>query len=162
QCIRVGRTGDWSCHFQPLHRSCEAMIDGSATVLREALGLWRARRFAGFAFDAFAAAEIARLQGLRLEALEVRIGADLAAGPRASPLRVIDRRTVGRAAAASVRCRFGLIWAGPAQFLNSDGCGAPCCWARRRRASAPWAARSSSLRRVMVVGREPYIFARYK
>ena len=41
-------------------------------------------------------------------------------------------------------------------------CGAPCCWARRRRASAPWTARSSSLHRVMVVGREPYILARYR
>jgi anti-sigma factor RsiW len=34
------------------------------------------------------------------------------------------------------------------------------CWARRRRAAAPWYPRSSSLSRAIVVGRGPYTLAR--
>jgi DNA-binding SARP family transcriptional activator len=52
----------------------------ASTLLREALGLWRGAPLADFAFDSFAQEEIARLEELRLAALEERIDADLALG----------------------------------------------------------------------------------
>ena len=48
--------------------------------LREALALWRGEPLADFAYSGFAQSEIARLQELRLSALEGRIDADLACG----------------------------------------------------------------------------------
>jgi DNA-binding SARP family transcriptional activator len=48
--------------------------------LREALALWRGRPLADLAYEPFAQADIARLEELRLAALEQRIEADLAAG----------------------------------------------------------------------------------
>jgi WD40 repeat protein/DNA-binding SARP family transcriptional activator len=48
--------------------------------LREALSLWRGPALADFAYDAFAHAEIERLEELRLTALGQRIEADLALG----------------------------------------------------------------------------------
>jgi DNA-binding SARP family transcriptional activator len=50
------------------------------SLLENALGLWRGPALAEFAFDAFAAPEITRLDELRLGALEERIEADLALG----------------------------------------------------------------------------------
>ena len=50
----------------------------ASTLLREALALWRGPPLADFAFDSFAQAEIARLEELRLAALEERVDADLA------------------------------------------------------------------------------------
>jgi predicted ATPase/DNA-binding SARP family transcriptional activator len=57
----------------------EAPLAAAAT-LREALALWRGSALAEFAFEAWAQVEIARLEELRLEALEERIDADLALG----------------------------------------------------------------------------------
>src|SRR5215208_7987234 len=54
--------------------------DMAAKTLREALAIWRGPPLAEFAFDSFAVVEIARLNELRLSALEERIDADLAAG----------------------------------------------------------------------------------
>jgi WD40 repeat protein/DNA-binding SARP family transcriptional activator len=54
--------------------------DHAATVLREALALWRGPPLADLAFEPFAQAEISRLEEQRLAALELRIGADLATG----------------------------------------------------------------------------------
>jgi DNA-binding SARP family transcriptional activator len=51
--------------------------------LGAALGLWRGPPLADFAFEPFAQAEIARLEELRLGALEDRIAADLALGRHA-------------------------------------------------------------------------------
>src|SRR5579862_1397750 len=48
--------------------------------LREALSLWRGPPLADFAYEGFAQGEIARLEELRLAALEERIDADLALG----------------------------------------------------------------------------------
>ena len=48
--------------------------------LREALALWRGPPLAEFAYDSFAQVEIARLEELRLSAIEERIEADLALG----------------------------------------------------------------------------------
>jgi YVTN family beta-propeller protein len=51
-----------------------------ADRLRQALHLWRGPPLAELAYDAFAQIEIARLEELRLSALEARIEADLALG----------------------------------------------------------------------------------
>jgi len=53
------------------------------TVLREALALWRGAPLADFTYDSFAQSEIARLDELRLDAVEERIDADLALGRQA-------------------------------------------------------------------------------
>jgi DNA-binding SARP family transcriptional activator len=48
--------------------------------LREALSLWRGPALADFAYESFAQTAIARLEEIRLTAVELRIGADLAVG----------------------------------------------------------------------------------
>src|SRR6266545_680093 len=48
--------------------------------LREALSLWRGPALADFAYESFAQAAIARLEEIRLAAVELRIDADLALG----------------------------------------------------------------------------------
>ena len=53
-------------------------------LLREALALWRGAALADLAFEPFAGAEIARLEELRLGALEQRLDADLALGRHAA------------------------------------------------------------------------------
>jgi predicted ATPase/DNA-binding SARP family transcriptional activator len=55
----------------------------AAQRLREALSLWRGSALGEFASEPFAQAEIARLEELRLAALEDRIDADLALGRHA-------------------------------------------------------------------------------
>jgi len=59
-----------------------AEIDPAAAsvVLGESLALWRGRAFDDFTYEPFAQAEIARLEELRLEAVELRIDADLERG----------------------------------------------------------------------------------
>ena len=52
----------------------------AARTLREALGLWRGPPLADLAYEPFCQAEIARLEELRLMALEDRVDADLALG----------------------------------------------------------------------------------
>ena len=54
--------------------------DIAAQVLREALGLWRGSAYADFQDTFFGAAEAARLEEMRLAAVEARIDADLALG----------------------------------------------------------------------------------
>jgi DNA-binding SARP family transcriptional activator len=48
--------------------------------LRDALSLWRGPALADFAYESFAQAAIARLEEIRMTAVELRIGADLALG----------------------------------------------------------------------------------
>jgi predicted ATPase/DNA-binding SARP family transcriptional activator len=64
-----------------------ALADGAPEhaghALREALSLWRGPALADVAFEAFAQAEIARLEDERLAALEARVEADLALGRHA-------------------------------------------------------------------------------
>src|SRR3954452_11635394 len=55
----------------------------AAGALREALGMWRGPALADFAYEPFAQAEIARLEELRLGALEQRLDADLTLGRHA-------------------------------------------------------------------------------
>ena len=54
----------------------------AAATLREALSLWRGSALADFAYDNFARQDIERLEEARLETIEDRIDADLAAGDR--------------------------------------------------------------------------------
>ncbi len=53
---------------------------GAAATLRDALALWRGPPLADFTYEAFAQREIARLEELRLAAVEERVEADLALG----------------------------------------------------------------------------------
>jgi YVTN family beta-propeller protein len=57
---------------------------GASERLREAIGLWRGPPLADFAYESFAQNEIARLEELRLVALENRIESDLALGRHAA------------------------------------------------------------------------------
>src|SRR4029453_10827505 len=61
-----------------LGRGRERLAQGDAReageLLREALGLWRGSPLAEFEYEAFARNEIGRLEGLRLAALELRLG----------------------------------------------------------------------------------------
>jgi DNA-binding beta-propeller fold protein YncE len=52
----------------------------ASLTLRDALALWRGPALADLAFEPFAQTEIARLEELRLTAIESRIGADLVLG----------------------------------------------------------------------------------
>ena len=61
----------------------EANPAQAATKLREALALWRGEALAEFAYEPFSQTEIARLEELRLAALEDRTDADLAVGRHA-------------------------------------------------------------------------------
>jgi DNA-binding SARP family transcriptional activator len=72
----------------------EALSSGAAETadarLREALGLWRGPALDDFAFEAFAQPSIARLEELRLGALEERIDADLALGGHAEVVAELE------------------------------------------------------------------------
>ncbi|HLF69264.1 MAG TPA: AfsR/SARP family transcriptional regulator, partial [Gaiellaceae bacterium] len=67
-----------------VHEGRDALVGGdpitAGTLLGEGLALWRGPALADFAYEPFAQAEIARLDELRLDALESRIDADLALG----------------------------------------------------------------------------------
>jgi DNA-binding SARP family transcriptional activator len=78
-----------SCRFERLVAEAEARgssgdVRGAATLLRTALGLWHGAALSEFTYEAFAEAEIARLDELRLKAVEDRIDADLACGRHAA------------------------------------------------------------------------------
>ena len=60
-------------------------------VFRNALGLWRGPPLAEFAYEEFAQAEIARLEQLRLAALEERIEADLASGRHETVVQELEQ-----------------------------------------------------------------------
>jgi class 3 adenylate cyclase/DNA-binding SARP family transcriptional activator len=59
-------------------------------VLEEALALWRGPALADFQYEAFARDPIARLEGLRLVALEQRLEADLALGRHAEAVPELE------------------------------------------------------------------------
>lgn len=52
----------------------------ASTLLRAALAIWRGRAYEEFAYESWSQGEIARLEELRLEAIENRIDADLRRG----------------------------------------------------------------------------------
>jgi DNA-binding SARP family transcriptional activator len=65
-------------------------LEETASALREALALWRGQALADFAYEPFAQAAIARLEELRLVALEERIEADLAVGRHAEVVAELE------------------------------------------------------------------------
>lgn len=67
---------------------------GAAETLRAALDLWRGAPLADLAWEPFAQAEIARLEELRLAALEDRIDADLALGRHGQLVPELERLVV--------------------------------------------------------------------
>ncbi len=64
--------------------------DEAGVTIREALALWRGPPLAEFAYDSFAQVEIARLETLRVAAIEDRLEADLALGRHADLLPEIE------------------------------------------------------------------------
>ena len=83
--LQVG-PGGLDCHDfeRALESGRDALARGDASAaaarLREGLALWRDAPLTEFAYEPFAQREIARLQEQRLEALELRIEADLELG----------------------------------------------------------------------------------
>ncbi len=70
-----------SARFEDLLRAAEsAPLDQEVALLREALGLWRGGALEDFVDEPFAQAEIARLEAIRMAALERRLDLDLAQG----------------------------------------------------------------------------------
>jgi predicted ATPase/DNA-binding SARP family transcriptional activator len=63
-----------------VRRASVAPPRDAGELLREALGLWQGPALADLEFQPFAEVEIARLDELRLSALEARVDADLASG----------------------------------------------------------------------------------
>jgi YVTN family beta-propeller protein len=82
-----------------LDEGTKALADGSperaAELLRDGLALWRGPPLADFAYEPFAQAEIARLEELRLSAVEQRIEAELALGHHAQVIGELES-LVGR------------------------------------------------------------------
>jgi DNA-binding SARP family transcriptional activator/tetratricopeptide (TPR) repeat protein len=80
--LRIGPHALDLDQFERLLAAARATTDPAvaARTLREALALWRGPPLADLAFEPFCQADIARLQELRLGALEDRIDADLALG----------------------------------------------------------------------------------
>ena len=83
--LRVGE-GELDCaRFEALlARAADAMPAADPGAARQrldqAMALWRGPPLADFTYESFAQAEVARLEELRLEAVELRIDADLALG----------------------------------------------------------------------------------
>src|SRR5439155_19780875 len=71
-------------------RAKEADGEAASSLLREALALWRGPPLAEFGYEPFAQVEIARLEDLRLAALEERIEADLARGRHAEVIGELE------------------------------------------------------------------------
>ena len=93
--LELGSQGLDARHFERLlaeSRAARAEGDAAkaAATLAEALGLWRGPALADFAYEPFAQAEIARLEGLRLAAAEERIDAELALGQGAELVGEIE------------------------------------------------------------------------
>jgi DNA-binding SARP family transcriptional activator len=83
--LRVDRDALDIARFERLRAEGRRVLSddpkAARSVLGEALGLWRGPALADFVFEPFAHAEAARLEELRLAALEDRLDADLALGP---------------------------------------------------------------------------------
>ena len=90
--IRLGSAELDLYRFEPLVEEARCCLAGGNPAdasgrLREALALWRGPALADVSYESFAQAAIARLEEIRLAALELRIEADLALGQ--------DRELVG-------------------------------------------------------------------
>ena len=94
--LRVGREHLDAARFQDGFTAGRAALDAgrpaeAAERLRQALGLWRGPVLADLADYAFTRPEAARLEELRLAALEARIDADLALGGHAALTAELNR-----------------------------------------------------------------------
>ena len=67
-----------------------ASPERAADMLRDGLALWRGPPLADFAYEPFAQAEIARLEDLRLAAIEERVEADLELGRHAEVVSELE------------------------------------------------------------------------
>ncbi len=65
----------------------------ASSVLKAALGMWRGHAYEEFTYEPFAQTEIARLDELRLEAVEARIEADLGLGQAGSLISELESLT---------------------------------------------------------------------
>jgi len=72
-------------------RLAQGDAEAAAQTLRKALSLWRGPPLADFAYEPFAAEWIARLDELRLEALEERVDAELALGRHRQLVGELDK-----------------------------------------------------------------------
>ena len=81
---------------------------GAAQKLRQALALWRGPALADLAYEPFAQAEIARLEELRLAALEQRIDADLATGRHAELVGELEALVAEHPLRERLRCQLML------------------------------------------------------
>jgi DNA-binding SARP family transcriptional activator len=75
---------------QLVSKAGQAGPEDAAALLREALALWRGTPLADLEYEAFAQAEISRLEELHLAVLEERIDADLAAGGHTKTLSELE------------------------------------------------------------------------
>jgi DNA-binding SARP family transcriptional activator len=82
--IDVGAGGLDSRRFEELVQHGRALLGtdpGSASAaIGQGLAMWRGSAYADVAYESFAQAEISRLEEIRLEALELRVDADLRRG----------------------------------------------------------------------------------
>jgi predicted ATPase/DNA-binding SARP family transcriptional activator len=83
--LRVGEAQVDATKFEELvGQARDSLADDAAGAARdlldEAIATWRGPPLADFAYESFAQGDIARLQELRLEAIELRIDADLTLG----------------------------------------------------------------------------------
>lgn len=86
--LRVGPDDVDVARFERALSEAESAVEGgepakAASALRAALALWRGPALADFTYEPFAQGEIARLEELRLVALEGRVEADLVLGRHA-------------------------------------------------------------------------------
>jgi len=80
--------------FQRLReQAATAQPNDAATILRDALSLWRGAPLADVAYESFAQSEIARLEELRTAALEQRIEVDLTLGRHAELIGELEALT---------------------------------------------------------------------
>ena len=89
-----------SLRFEELVRAGLGSIEppeSAAAKLTEALALWRGRPYAEFADEEFAAAEVARLEELRLCAIEEHAGALVELGRPGEIIGALESRDRGRA-----------------------------------------------------------------
>ena len=71
-------------HFERLLQEGRSLLDtdpaAASVAVGEGLALWRGQPYEDFAYERFAESEISRLEGLRFEAVELRVEADLRQG----------------------------------------------------------------------------------
>jgi DNA-binding SARP family transcriptional activator len=99
---------DLSRFEQLLGEAREAEPKRAAEQLRQALALWRGPALADLAYQSFAQAEIARLEEVRLAAVEQRINADLAEGRHAELVGELEALVAEYPLRERLRCQLML------------------------------------------------------